>query len=142
LAVFGQRGKRPVLTGDTVAVVGEPFVLSAPAPSPPYEAVFEDDGETGYFYGLDTRNEKDPVLDALHVYNVADVTDRAISSRFQVVWTADGTKTALFVNDYPHAVFDFVARRGYCRTNFPPPASGGFSVEGHEWDEAVVECFL
>ena len=84
LAVFGRRGQQPVLTGDAESVVGEPFVLSAPAPSSPYEAVFEDDGETGYFYGLDTRNEEDPIVDALHVYNVVDVVDRAIPSRFQV----------------------------------------------------------
>ena len=34
--------------------------------------VFEDNEETGYFYAVD-RNDDLSILDALHVYNVADV---------------------------------------------------------------------
>ena len=108
----------------------------------PFKAVFEDDGDTGYFYGLDTRNAEEPVLDALHIYDVETVSDRELPSRFQIVWTADGTKVALFVNEYSHAAFDFAARRGYCRTNFPPPLHSDFSSAGHEWDDSVAESFL
>ena len=36
--------------------------------------VFEDDGETGYFYACETMNG--PILDALHIYNVEAIKDR------------------------------------------------------------------
>lgn len=38
----------------------------------PHSAFFEDDGETGYFYALDLNRSENMILDALHIYNVAD----------------------------------------------------------------------
>jgi len=58
----------------------------------------------------------------------------------QLVWSQDGLKAALLVNRYPHAVFDFAARRGYCRTGFPPPVSD-WSGHDHAWDDRVLELF-
>ena len=37
--------------------------------------VFEDDGATGYFYAVRLGADLE-ILDALHIYNVADVADR------------------------------------------------------------------
>src|SRR3954454_5252312 len=36
----------------------------------PYQLVFVDDGDTGYVYVLDQRRGEQPILDALHIYNV------------------------------------------------------------------------
>jgi hypothetical protein len=122
--------------------VGNEFVIEGPSPTPPFVAVFEDDGETGYFYALDTTREENPILDALHIYDVEGVTDRHLPSTVQIVWSMDDRKAALLINDYPHAVFDFVARRGYCRDGFPPvEGEGGWSPDGHAWDDAVLEFF-
>ncbi len=120
--------------------VGVPVVVEAPAPSTHYGAVFEDDGDTGYFYGLDFTLEDQPVVDARHIYNVAQVTDRATPSVVQIVWSADGLKTALIVNRFPHAVIDFAARRSYCRTEFPPP-NEAWSANGVAWDDAALDLF-
>jgi hypothetical protein len=58
------------------------------------------------------------------------------------VWSEDGAKCALLINDYPHAAFDFAAKRGYCRTNFPNfpnKVERSWSESDHSWsDEAVV----
>jgi hypothetical protein len=71
---------------------------------------------------------------------VKSVADKEKPSLVQVVWSEDGLKAALLINNYPHAVFDFGARRGWCRTGFPPP-DGKWSITGHDWDDRVVELF-
>ena len=121
--------------------VGKEVVVEGPSPTPPFAAVFEDDGETGYFYALDTTRTENPIVDALHIYDVESVTDRHLPSKVQIVWSMDDRKAALLINDYPHAVFDFTAKRGYCRSGFPPPSEDGWSAQGHEWDDSVLDLF-
>ena len=80
--------------------------------------VFEDNEETGYFYALD-RYEELSILDALHIYNVADVIGRDKPSTIKILWTEDLMKAFLSINNYYHAVFDFKEKAGYCRNGFP-----------------------
>lgn len=105
-----------------------------------FAVVFEDDGTTGYLYALDTANEGQMILDAVQVYNAENVTDKDRSSVAKIIWSASGEQAALLINEYPHAVFDFAAKRGYCRTGFPAP-SPKWSSEGHEWDDAAMSFF-
>jgi len=130
----------PGITVEKEITVGQAVVVDGPSPLSQFAVVFEDDGETGYFYGLDTSRKDNPILDALQIYNVSNVTDRNVPSTVQIVWSADGLKSALLINKYPHAIFDFQAKRGYCRTGFPPP-SKTWSAQGHEWDEKALELF-
>ncbi len=120
--------------------VGKETVVESKSPKNTFMVVFEDDTETGYFYGLDTERNGNPILDALQIYNVSNVTDKDILSKIQIIWSGDGKKAMLLINDYPHAVFDFGARRGYCRTNFPPPDKK-WTNHGHEWSDASLELF-
>ena len=53
---------QPVLTGEQTFKVGEATTVMGPAPVGNLSAVFEDDGETGYFYGLGNSSEKQPHL--------------------------------------------------------------------------------
>jgi hypothetical protein len=99
--------------------VGANTVIQSDAPGRSCAVVFEDDGETAYFYALDLKHAQDPILDAVHIYTVANVTDRYTSSKLSILWSDDASKCALLINGYPHAAFDFAARRGFCRTNFP-----------------------
>ena len=128
------------ITVEQTIRVGEKAVIEGPSPSTQFVVVFEDDGQTGYFYGLDTSRQGNPIVDALHIYDVDDVTDKDVPSTVQIVWSADGLKAALLINRYAHAVFDFDAKRGYCRTGFPPPAES-WSSEGHDWDDKALELF-
>ena len=89
--------------------VGQPLVVDADSPVGRYATVFEDDGETGCFYAVDTDVEDgNPVQDALLVYVAADVTDADAARRR---WRSAGPTTAsrrlLLINDQPHAAFDF-----------------------------------
>lgn len=129
------------LAAEQTITVGGQFVVEGPSPSQPFGVVFEDDGRTGYLYGLDFAAGANPIVDALHIYNVEQVTDREKPSKVQLFWSSDGLKAALLINGYPHAIFDFAAKRGYCRTGFPPPMEKGFSKEGHAWSDAAEELF-
>src|SRR5690348_14607595 len=95
--------------------------LASDSFSSSYSGVFEDDGETAYFYAYDRGNPEEPILDAVHIYDAQSVSDRGRESEAEIFWSSDGLKAGLLINDVLHAVIDFESRRAYCRTNFPPP---------------------
>jgi hypothetical protein len=108
--------------------VGQKELFEEDAPTDQFSAFFEDDGEAGYFYALDLRRKLDgEVVDALHIYNVENVIDSDRCCELSIAWSEDGSKCALLINGYPHAAFDFGAKRGCCRNNFPNlPESDGW----------------
>ncbi len=118
--------------------VGDEVVLSSGSSSSNYGVVFEDDGKVGYLYAIKFRGENYNILDAMHVYNVSSVVDREKPSTIKILWSDNGLKAALLINDYPHAVFDFATHQGFCRTNFPSP---GPKWTRREWSDQVIECF-
>ena len=119
-------------------IVGTEDYVEGAALDGPFAVVFEDDGDTGYFYALDKSLTDQLVQDAMHIYNVANVTDKHLSSVVELGWSSDNSKAVLLINDYAHAIFDFTAKRGYCRTGFPPPSkSNGW--QGHDWDDSAFK---
>ena len=123
--------------------VGQPVVVDADSPAGRYAVVFEDDGDAGSFYAVDTDVEDgNPVQDALLVYLVADVLDADLASTLEIGWSADGLKALLLINDAPHAAFDFERRQGWCVLGLPEGAIGkGWSKSGHAWDDDVEALF-
>lgn len=99
---------------------GSEFVLETDSKDEKRGVVFEDEGETGYFYARD-YSQKELFVDALHIYTVELVRDKDLTSEFVIIWSADETKAALLINQHPHAVFDFTSKIGYSRDNFPEP---------------------
>jgi hypothetical protein len=128
-----------IVTTATLSV-GTSSVIEAPSTKARFVVVFEDDGETGYFYGLDPSLGDEPILDALHIYNVESVKDRDRPSTLQIAWSPSGEHAALLINSHPHAVFDFAGKRGYCRTGFPAP-NRDWTSYSHEWDDAALRFF-
>jgi hypothetical protein len=118
-----------------VITPGEEMTFSAE--SPPYAVVFEDDGQTGYFYGLDRRLDE-PLLDALHVYDSEPLLEQLETGKAHIdIWVSeDGLAVSLLVNGKDQAFFDFGDKRAMCRTGFPPPERG--YTESHEWDEKAL----
>jgi hypothetical protein len=116
--------------------VGVPTFIESPSGSNAFVVVFEDDGRTGYFYALDMGEER--IVDAMQIYDVVEITDRELPSVVEIAWSSDALKAALFVNEYPHAVFDFSDKRRYCRTGYPP-AESNWSAHSHDWDDAAME---
>jgi hypothetical protein len=120
-------------------IIGQPIELDCPSPTTSFAVVFEDDGKTGYFYGLDLENKKQPVLDSLHIYNVKDILDPNVSVQVDITWSEDGLKARLAINGFPHAVFDFESRKAYCRTNHPRP-DRRFTTS-HKWSDEALDWF-
>ncbi len=100
--------------------------------------IFEDNGETGYFYSID-RNNNFAVLDGLHIYNVADIIDNDKSSTVKILWTEDLMKVFLSINNYYHAVFDFKNQAGYCRNGFPENNSGWTKINERILTDELIE---
>jgi hypothetical protein len=113
---------------------GKEAWYASDSPTTQYTAVFEDDGDTGYFYAYDLAR----VLDAVHIYNLSSVVDKDRESLAEIIWTPDGLKAALLINNYPHAVIDFADRRSYCRTGFPSPLP---DWNRGAWTEDLMELF-
>jgi hypothetical protein len=129
--------------------------------------VFEDDGETGYFYAVerDAEGQGLRVLDALHIYEVeeagpgeaaggaeadpeagkgkpgADRSAEAPSSKLQIVWSRDWEKCALVIDGFCHAIYDFIARGGYNINEFPPPNEIWTQGERKLSDELIRKLF-
>ncbi len=118
--------------------VGTEQIVEGTAPDGSFTVVFEDDGDTGYFYALDQSQSVQSIQDAMHIYNAADVTDKHLPSMVELGWSYDNCKAVLLINNYPHAIFDFSAKRGYCRTGFPPPSE---NWHGHTWDDSALKLF-
>ena len=112
--------------------VGMPEVLQSFFEYVPYGVVFEDDGDTGYFYAT----SKDGI------YNVEDVSDKHIPNHVLILWDDACTLAALCINDYIHAVYDFVAQAGYCRNGFPEAHGEWVKVENHVLDDELLDKIL
>lgn len=84
--------------------------------------MFEDDGETGYFYAMDLHQPQ-PVVDSLFVYRLSDIQQSSLHEprQLQICWSEDGYLAVLLLNGYPHAVFDFRNFIGYNHSQFPYP---------------------
>ena len=123
--------------------VGRDAVLSADAPSGRFSAVFEDDGETAYFYGLDPDAKeaasRSPIVDALHIYDVDAMLQREDPYSVEIRWAEGRNRVGLFIDGECHAVFDFDEKRAVCQSGFPP-ASGAFT-SSHEWDDELTAGF-
>jgi len=120
---------------------GTEFILQKDSPGGRFSAFFEDEGETGYFYAVDPALTPDAIVDAVQIYSVSNVVDRERPSTASIVWSPDESRCALLINGYPHAVFDFHAKRGYCRTNFPNfanPVVAGWLQSDHSWSEDAI----
>jgi hypothetical protein len=122
--------------------VGISTVVEGAAPEGDYVAIFEDDGDSGYFYAVDPSMKANAIQDAVHIYNASNVTDLEKPSVVKIGWSTDSKKVVLLINGYPHAIFDFEAKRGFCRTGLPPPAKGSpWSTSNHEWSEVALQLF-
>jgi hypothetical protein len=122
-------------------VPGEDNFIESFTPENSYGVVFEDDGETGYFYAVE--KDKDGaglrVLDALHIYEVAeflaarDAIEGAAAgappkepagkktSKLLIIWSRDWMKCALVIDGHCQAIFNFETHGGYNINEFPPP---------------------
>lgn len=110
---------KPYLGARSEIHVGHPHVVESNASELPWGVVFEDDGDTGYFYARDYREVDSVFVDALHIYTVKLVANPSVPSNLRIIWSSDWCKAALLLNNSPHALFDFAEKIGYSIDEFP-----------------------
>ncbi len=120
--------------------------LSVNSPVVPWTVVFEDEGVAGYFYACDRSREtqEESILDAMLIYNVSTLQDRDAQRLASVEWSRDGKKAVLYLDGTAQALFDFEARAGYCRADFPnflEEQGDTWRKSTHAWSEAALQQF-
>jgi hypothetical protein len=157
-SVSRRRNTKPTYGGSEVLMQsltftpGEAF-LASDSPTVPWTVVFEDEGVTGYFYACDRSQQghDQSILDAMSTYSVSALAAsdaklaRPTAERIAtVVWSRDGLKAVLYLDGAAQALFDFGARRGYCRMNFPNflgDESDVWNRSSHAWSDAALAEF-
>src|SRR5579871_1689289 len=109
------------LMQETQWTAGQDTFIESLSPENRYGVVFEDDGETAYFYAIEKDEKGDGlrILDALHVRNTEEAGPDPDPADLKIVWSRDWQKCALVIDGYVHAIFDFVAQGGYNVNEFP-----------------------
>ena len=110
--------------------------------------MFEDEGAAGYFYACDRSREHqdEAILDAMLIYNVGALQEPERERLAAVEWSRDGMEAVLYLDGSAQALFDFRARRGFCRMNFPNFLADGGGGTGwdqstHAWSDAAFDRF-
>ena len=124
--------------------------LSSNSAAVPWTVVFEDEGLAAYFYACDRSRptQEESILDAMLVYNTAAAVKAAGEDAPELIasvqWSKDGLMAALYIDGSAQAIFDFGARCGYCRTNFPnflDESGSGWRKDSHAWNESLLARF-
>ena len=127
--------------------------LSSDSPAVPWTVVFEDEGIAGYFYACDRSQvtHEESILDAMLIYNVAALAksdaelERPVAERIATVeWSRDGLQAVLYLDGSAQALFDFAARCGYCRMDFPnflAEQGDTWRKDSHAWNDAALGRF-
>ena len=107
------------------------------SPNTEFTAIFEDDGEAGYLYAHN-RAENSRVVEAVQIYNVSSVVDKEWESECKILWSTDGMKALLLINDFPQAMLDFAEQCSYGRRGVQPQPG-----EWHRstWNENLLKLF-
>ena len=131
---------------------GDAF-LSSDSPAVPWTAVFEDEGESGYFYACDRsqQTQEESILDAMLIYNVdalaksdAELGRPEATRIASIEWSRDGQQAVLYLDGTAQALFDFQHRCGYCRMDFPnflEESGDTWRKNSHAWNENVLQRF-
>jgi hypothetical protein len=127
--------------------------LSSDSPAVPWTVVFEDEGVAGYFYACDRSHttHDESILDAMLIYNVSALAasdaqlERPTAERIATVeWSRDGLQAVLYLDGAAQALYDFGARCGYCRMDFPNFLEDGgdqWRRNSHAWSDAALQQF-
>ena len=123
--------------------IGEPIVIQSTAPENQYMVVFEDDGETGYFYAAehDKQGEVTVVHDMLFIYDVESVAIAARKVSLSIVWSRNWLGCGLILDDVCHALVDFENHAGYNLAAFPPPGAWS-STQSRKLTKEMVDAFF
>jgi hypothetical protein len=127
--------------------------LASDSPTVPWTVVFEDEGVAAYFYACDRSQttQQERILDAMLIYNVSALAasdaklHRPTRERIAAIeWSRDGLQAVLYLDGAAQALFDFAARLGHCRMDFPnflAERDDTWRKHTHAWSDAALAQF-
>jgi hypothetical protein len=120
--------------------------LSSNSPTPPWTAVFEDEGPAGYFYACDRSQEtqEHSIMDAMLIYNVSSLPEPEKERIASVQWSPNGMQCVLYLDGTAQAFIDFAAHISFCRSDFPnyiQEQGDTWRKSTHAWDDAALQQF-
>jgi hypothetical protein len=120
--------------------------LAADSSTYPWYVVFEDEGVAAYFYACDrTRGTGDEaIVDAMLIYNVGSLRDPEKQRLASIQWSPDGLQAVMYLDGVSQALYDFSARTGSCRLDFPnfmESQGENWRKSTHAWDESAIQKF-
>lgn len=118
--------------------IGENSQLQALFEIAEFGAVFEDDGETGYFYLLDENG----IIDALHIYNVSDIQNRDIPLEIAILSDEKCTIFMLSIMGNIHAIFDTNKKFWKNLNNFPECHSDWSVDKNRELTDEIIVQYI
>ena len=120
---------------------GSGAFFSSESLRPPFGAVFEEEGGVAYLYACDLTESTSQILDAVLVYQVDTSAIAIRDSEARIMWTSDGLKAGLFLDERLEATIDFENRTASSRTNYPPPSGPWSGRSRPSWSESFSELF-
>lgn len=100
------------------------------------KVVFRDNGGEAYFSCIDAAGGTCQLL----IYSRKQPPSPGGKLLTQIAWSPSGSQALLLVNRQPQAVFDFAAKRAYCR-NTAPFQQSQWTAVGHEWSDEALKFF-
>ena len=124
---------------------GDAF-LAAESSTYPWYVVFEDEGDTGYFYACDHKRGEGElgIVDAMLIYNVKALREPEKKRLASIQWSQNGMQAVLYLDGVAQGLFDFARRIGCCRLDFPnfqAPQGESWRQASHAWDEEALKAF-
>jgi hypothetical protein len=122
-------------------IAGEDLFIESFAPENAYGVVFEDDGDTAFFYAVEKTADELHILDALHIHENDEEAEPLPPAQLKIIWSKDWLKCALVIDGHVHALFDFEAHGGYNINEFPPPNEFWTAGDRKLTDEQISRIF-
>ena len=98
---------------------GNEAFFSFKSPLTGCQLVFEDDGESGYLYVLDTKQK---IEEAVFVYR-SESNEPAKTEVLEVGWSIDGWMARVHLGAALIALFNYRLKQVFSATSFPSPRS-------------------
>lgn len=117
--------KNSFLTGAKASIrPTDKVIIEATSPNNNRHCVFEDDGETGYFYALEKDASSYSMVNALLIYQYpnGNTDDRPFS--LELKWSEQSHMCALVISDGLHGLFDWNNQVAYNGSGFPKGLNG------------------
>ncbi|MDA1353132.1 MAG: DUF2251 domain-containing protein [bacterium] len=115
--------------------------IHSQSPVSPYAGVFESDDDGAVFCAVSLSSEQEPdVDDVIEIFTKNELDAINENSDIRIMWSKDGDKCALLINDNFYAMFDFLKKEGHTRNTTSTPESGWTRV-AFKWTDAISEEF-